>query len=105
MDIFDILKRLFRIAAISIQIPMLKCLLYFNSILPLIQRPPAFTSSWMQVGRALHRHILREWYHIAKKGQKAPNPKLMSSDGATHLNLMDVKKKHRPLVVNFGSCS
>ena len=59
----------------------------------------------MQVGRALHRHILREWYHIAKKGQKAPNPKLMSSDGATHLNLMDVKKKHRPLVVNFGSCS
>ena len=41
----------------------------------------------------------------ARLGSRAPNVRLVSTDGAAACRLLDFIKGNRPLVVNFGSCS
>ena len=44
-------------------------------------------------------------YEIVKRGERAPNPTVLSSDGTQEYNLLDFAKPGRPLVLNFGHCS
>ena len=41
----------------------------------------------------------------AKRGQKAPNTTIVSPDGKTYKKILDLQKKDRPLILNFGSCT
>ena len=42
---------------------------------------------------------------IVKAGQKAPNEAIVSPDGKTYKKILDLQRKDRPLVLNFGSCT
>lgn len=54
--------------------------------------------------KALHQCLLLDRLKPVVLGFKAPNPKLLSLDGASGRCLLDFAGC-RPLVVNFGSCS
>ncbi len=58
-------------------------------------------SAWLQIWHRVHQTL----YENVKPGGKAPNPKVLSQDGATEYNLLDFAKPGRLLVLNFGSCS
>ena len=45
------------------------------------------------------------FHNIASKNGKAPNPKVLTADGKTEVNLLDSASPGRPLVLNFGSCT
>ena len=54
--------------------------------------------------------LYRSWfkdsfYKESEKNGKTPNPKVLTSDGKTIINLLDSAQPGRPLVLNFGSCS
>ena len=40
-----------------------------------------------------------------KVGHKAPNETIVSPDGKTYKRILDLQRKDRPLVLNFGSCT
>ena len=44
-------------------------------------------------------------YGEAAVWKPAPNPPVVKMDGVTQVNLLDLAKAGRPLVLNFGSCS
>ncbi len=67
-----------------------------------------YADSWGKVSNmmlVLKRTYLDVYYKTASLNQKAPNPKVMTSDGQKEVNLLDTAKPGRPLVLNFGSCS
>ena len=58
-----------------------------------------------QFVRTIYESVLIEINMKAKKGQKAPNTTLVSPDGKTYKKILDLQKKDRPLILNFGSCT
>ena len=58
-------------------------------------------STW----KVIWQIVCQPLYENVKPEGKAPNPKVLSQDGATEYNLLDFVKPGRPLVLNFGNCS
>ena len=59
---------------------------------------------WM-TWKTLMGEVSQILYETVKTGERAPNPKVLSSDGTHEYNLLDFAKPGRPLVINFGSCT
>ena len=54
----------------------------------------------------IYRRIYLDlFYNKAEVNGKAPNPKVLTSDGKNEVMLLDAAVQGRLLVVNFGSCS
>ena len=65
---------------------------------------------WDCLKRSTVMTLYRRWfkdsfYKEAEKNKKAPNPKVLTEDGKSEVNLLDSASPGRPLVLNFGSCS
>ena len=67
--------------------------------------PAIWVSDWRNFWIGLVRFTQREWHHVAQRGKVAPDTRILTTDGKTKLNILDLIKDGRPLVVNFGSCS
>ena len=108
MDVIDSFLRLSRIL-LSICVMTFTRLAFVGTFfLPKVQNrlgKVPFVASWSNFIQAIMRISRREWYNMAQEGNPAPNPQLLTSDGSTSVNMLDLARKGRPLVVNFGSCS
>jgi len=63
---------------------------------------PLLTFKFVQsVTKTMRLDIIR----TSKEGQKAPNEAIVSPDGKTYKKILDLQRKDRPLVLNFGSCT
>ena len=49
--------------------------------------------------------LLDHWYREAELNKKAPNPKVLNTNGGFEMNLLDFASSGHPLVLNFGSCT
>lgn len=79
----------------------------FGRITGLTLRLDAYSDSlftW-EMFNSVRRCLLMDKLKPVALGEKAPNLKLVSTDGVSKRNLLDFAKECRPLVVNFGSCS
>ncbi len=65
----------------------------------------AYSFATWSAWKPIWNEVCQPLYETVKQGGKAPNPKVLSQDGATVYSLLDFAKPGRPLVLNFGSCS
>ena len=55
--------------------------------------------------KSVYKSLLIQINMKAKRGQKAPNTTIVSTDGNTYKKILDLQQKDRPLILNFGSCT
>lgn len=60
--------------------------------------------SW-NMFQSVRSTILGDLQKSARFGQRAPNPSVVTLDGASHPHLLNFCRRNRPLVLNFGSWS
>lgn len=60
--------------------------------------------SWESLKAVFHGHKL-DWLKSARLGHDAPNSAVVPLADATRRRVLDFARAHRPLVLNFGSCS
>ena len=60
--------------------------------------------SW-NMFQSVRSTILGDLQKSARFGQRAPNPSVVTLDGASHPHLLNFCRGNRPLVLNFGSWS
>ncbi|XP_071520043.1 uncharacterized protein [Panulirus ornatus] len=55
--------------------------------------------------KAIWERTMQEVNMTAELGGRAPNPLVMRLEDRTQCHLLDLARKARPLVLNFGSCT
>ncbi len=108
MSFFNLVKRILRISLLLTGICIYRFVVIITRYIPVLKDKiyvTPFARNWRNTWIGLKRFANKEWYFEAAAGNKAPNPRLLTTDGRTSLHLLDLLKKGRPLVLNFGNCS
>ena len=79
----------------------------FNKITDIEMKSEDYWDSLFSIKmfQAMWHFSLLDLNRKARLGGKAYNSPVFSPDGRRSFHLLDLMKAHRPLVVNFGSCS
>lgn len=109
MAFYSFLSIVFTFGVLLKTIPVLKGYIakQFNKIADLEMKSDDYWDSLfgVEMFQAMWQLSLLHQNKKAKLGGKAYNSPVFSPDGQKSFHLLDLMKAHRPLVVNFGSCS